>query len=103
MQEKINEIQQLYRQWLALQPKLEAAQEEWRHSMQIMQTIKDFYERDYLHYYEQIEKQDVNVSLATEGEYSIMSEDAIFDAIGEQHSLAWDWIRLGMQVVDPKD
>lgn len=102
MQEKINEIQQLYREWLALQPKLEAAQEEWKHSMHIMQKIKDFYEHDYLNYYEQIEAQEESVSLATEGEYSIMSEDAIFDAIGDQHRLAWDWIRLGMQVVDPK-
>ncbi|WP_311336895.1 DUF4298 domain-containing protein [Cardiobacterium hominis] len=37
----------------------------------------------------------------TEGEYRVLSEDAIFDALGDANRLAWGWMRLAMAALDP--
>ena len=37
----------------------------------------------------------------TEGEYRVLSEDALYNAFGEQYELAWQWMRLAMQSLDP--
>jgi len=99
-QQRIDEIQALYRRWLQLLPQLEAAQQQWRQAAQIMTELDKFYAAEYMAYTNAV-ADGLPVSLRTEGEYSVLSEDALYNAFGEQYELAWQWMRLAMQSLDP--
>ena len=86
-QARLNEVQALYREWLALLPQLEAAQAEWQRAAALIAQLEDFYTHEYLPLHE--------------GEYRVLSEDAIFDALGDANRLAWSWMRLAMAALDP--
>lgn len=99
-QRRIDEIQSLYREWLRLLPELEAAQDEWRKAAEIVRKLDGFYSGEYNRYYTEIEN-GLSVSLETEGEYSIMSQDALYDAFGDHYRLSWEWMRLAVASLDP--
>lgn len=99
-QRRIDEIQSLYREWLRLLPELEAAQDEWRKAAEIIRKLDGFYSGEYNRYYTEIEN-GLPVSLETEGEYSIMSQDALYDAFGDHYRLSWEWLRLAVASLDP--
>ncbi len=99
-QRRIDEIQSLYREWLRLLPELEAAQDEWRRAAEIVRKLDGFYSGEYNRYYTEIEN-GLPVSLETEGEYSIMSQDALYDAFGDHYRLSWEWLRLAVASLDP--
>ena len=99
-QRRIDEIQALYREWLRLLPKLEAAQDEWRKAAEIVRKLDGFYSGEYNRYYTEIEN-GLPVSLETEGEYSIMSQDALYDVFGDHYRLSWEWMRLAVASLDP--
>lgn len=99
-QRRIDEIQSLYREWLRLRPKLEAAQDEWRKAAEIVRKLDGFYSGEYNRYYTEIEN-GLPVSLETEGEYSVMSQDALYDAFGDHYRLSWEWMRLAVASLDP--
>lgn len=48
-QARLNEVQALYREWLALLPQLEAAQTEWQRAAALIAQLDDFYAHEYLH------------------------------------------------------
>ena len=98
-QRRIDEIQSLYRQWLRLLPALQAAQRQWRQASGLMRQLEDFYEQEYGPLNQAIAA-GLPVDLRTEGEYSVMSEDALYDAFGERQNLAWAWMRLAMKDLD---
>ena len=100
-QRRIDEIQSLYREWLRLLPELEAAQDEWRKAAEIIRKLDGFYSGEYNRYYTEIEN-GLPVSLETEGEYSIMSQDALYDAFGDHYRLSWEWMRLAVASLDPE-
>ena len=101
-QARIDRIQALYREWERLLPELEAAQEQWRHAMRLMREMSDFYDREYMPLHQAIEN-GLPVSLATEGEYSIMSEDALWNAFQQQYDLSWAWLRAATRELDPQN
>ena len=101
-QRRIDEIQSLYREWLRLLPELEAAQDEWRKAAEIVRKLDGFYSGEYNRYYTEIEN-GLPVSLETEGEYSIMSQDALYDAFGDHYHLAWQWLRDATAALDPEN
>lgn len=99
-QARIDAIQKLYREWTQLLPKLQAAQQDWQRGIEIMRELSHFYfEGEYMPYYEAIEN-GLAVNLHTEGEYSVMSQDALWDAFHEQHALAWQRLRSAIDVLD---
>lgn len=100
VQQRIDEIQSAYREWLQLQPQLEAAQQQWRRAETLMQRMTGFYDGEYREYFEAVE-QGLPVSLKTGGEYSVLSEDALFDAMGCHRHLAMAWLRLAVKALDP--
>lgn len=101
MQQEIDRLQALYREWTDLQPKLEAALADFQRSNELMAELSQFYfEGDYRAFNERIEQGEA-VNLHTEGEYSIMSEDALWNAYHEQSETAWAFVRSGLAVVDP--
>ena len=100
MQIRINEIQRLYRDWTQLVPKLEAARQDWQHGMEIMQKLAQFYfSGEFRHYYEALENSP-DIDLRTEGEYSVMSEDTLWNAFHEQRQFAWQRLRSAIAVLD---
>lgn len=99
-QQRIDEVQALYREWLALQPKLEQAQKDWQKSVQLMAQLEDFYlQGEYRDIYEQLEN-GANLDLTTKGEYSVMSEDAIWNAMYEQQQQLWQLLRFAVKHLD---
>ncbi|MFA9950427.1 DUF4298 domain-containing protein [Dentiradicibacter hellwigii] len=101
-QTRIDEIQQLYREWMQWQPKLQAAQSDWQHAAAIMQKLAQFYfGGEYNRYYNALAN-GLDVDLRTQGEYSVMSEDALWNAFGEQQTLAWQWLRAAVAALDPE-
>ena len=101
-QARIDRIQALYREWECLLPELEAAQEQWQHAMRLMREMSDFYDREYMPLHQAIEN-GLPVSLVTEGEYSIMSEDALWNAFQQQYDLSWAWLRAATRELDPQN
>ena len=101
-QQTLDRAQALYRRWLELLPRLEAAQREWQQAEAVMTELDAFYARDYLPLRD-AEAAGLPLSLHTAGEYSVLSEDAIFDALSERHRLAWQWLRLATAALDPEN
>ena len=101
-QQRIDEIQALYRRWLQLLPQLEAAQQQWRQAAQIMTELDKFYAAEYMAYTNAV-ADGLPVSLRTEGEYSVLSEDALFDAFADYTRLAWQQLRDATAALDPEN
>lgn len=99
-QARIDHIQKLYREWTKLLPKLEAAHQDWLRGEAVMRELAQFYfEGEYSRYRQALED-GLDVNLHTEGEYSIMSEDALWNAFTDQQSLAWQRLRSAVAVLD---
>ena len=99
-QARLNEVQALYREWLALLPRLEAAQAEWQRAAALIAQLDAFYAQEYLPLCDAVAG-GLALDERTEGEYRVLSEDAIFDALGDASRLAWGWMRLAMASLDP--
>ena len=97
--QRLEEIQSLYRQWLHMQPALEAAQQQWRQATAIIRRLEDFYEQEYGAYFQAVSDGQL-AEPPTEGEYGVMSEDALYNAFGEHQNLAWGWMRQAMKYLD---
>lgn len=98
-QDTLNTAQEAYRTWLGLQPKLQEAVQAIKQSAKQMAKLNDFYENDYRHLYEAREAGE-NLDLTTQGEYSVLSEDAIWNAMHEHDSDLWAILRTSMQALD---
>ena len=67
---------------------------------EIMQKLAQFYfDGEYRQYHEALES-GLNVNLHTQGEYSVMSEDALWNAFADQQTLAWQRLRSAIAVLD---
>ena len=99
MQKRIDEIQSKYREWCELLPQLEADIARWKHAASLMQDMDDFYTNEYQACHQAIEEV-ADVDLRTQGEYSIMSEDALWNSVGEFHQLAWEKLRSSENALD---
>lgn len=99
-QEELNEIQALYREWTRLMPQLEAAQQDWRCGEAIMRRLAQFYFNGGYRAAREAEEQGSQPDLRTEGEYSILSEDALWNAFHDQQTLAWQWLRAVIDTLD---
>lgn len=99
-QNRINEIQNAYREWLSLQEKLAQAQQDWQKSVELMQKMQTFYlDGEYQAIYEKIENGE-NFDLTTQGEHSIMSEDALWNAMHEHDQALWQMLRFAVKHLD---
>ena len=99
-QSRINHIQTLDREWTQLVPRLAAAQDDWQRGIEIMRELADFYfDGDYARL-QQAMGNGLSLDLHTAGEDSVMSEDAIWNALQEQQTLAWQRLRSTLAVSD---
>jgi hypothetical protein len=99
MQKRIDEIQSKYREWCHLLPQLEEDIRRWKHAVALIRDMDNFYTNEYQACHRAIED-GAEVDLRTEGEYSIMSEDALWNALGEFHQLAWLYLRSSVDALD---
>jgi len=86
----------------AAQARIDRIQAIYRECMQLMREMSDFYDREYMPLHQAIEN-GLPVSLATKGEYSIMSEDALWNAFQQQYDLSWAWLRAATHELDPQN
>ena len=88
--EEIQKMQDLYNQWVELLPELEKGIEQWKKANELLAPLSEFYSspkwRDL--------RENFNEPLETEGNYSVLSEDALWNAFHEQHQLALEWLKL---------
>lgn len=102
-QNRINEIQEKYREWKELHQKLTESLKYWQKSAELMKDLEKFYfSGEYQNIYEQIEN-GAEFDLKTKGEYSIMSEDTLWNAFHEQQSLLWKQLRFAVEQLDTNE
>ena len=84
MQNQIPHFQSLYREYLALQAQDEALFANLKRRQELIGQLKQFYfDGKWREYYEAIEN-GAEIDLTTQGEYSIMSQDALWDAFCDE-------------------
>lgn len=99
MQSQIPHLQSLYREYLALHAQDEAIFANLKRRQAIMAQLEQFYESKWREYYEAIEN-GADIDLTTEGEYSIMSQDALWDAFCEDRAFYEKLLALTQQALD---
>ncbi|MDO5059802.1 MAG: DUF4298 domain-containing protein [Neisseria sp.] len=104
-QQRVDEIQAVYREWLDLQPRLAEAERDWQKSADLMKRLEDFYfgkdggNGDFMRIYEDF-NEGADLDWTTEGEYSVLSQDTVWNAVHEQHNQAWRRLRSALAVLD---
>lgn len=99
-QDKINEIQAIYKEWLAVHERLEAAKQDLAKSSELMGKLQAFYfDGQWREIYEAIENGE-QFDLSTDGEYSVMGEDTIWNAVHDYDSTLWDFMRFCVKHLD---
>lgn len=99
-QERINHMQSLYKDWLNTQTQLETALAELKRSHQLIKELEQFYfEGEWQDIFQQIE-QGLDINLTTDGEYSVMGEDTLWNASHQQQALMWDFLRTATKALD---
>lgn len=99
-QTRINEIQAVYKEWLAVHERLETAKQDLAKSAELMGKLEGFYfDGEWRELYEKIENGE-QFDLTTDGEYSVMSEDTIWNAIHDHDSTLWDFMRFCVKHLD---
>lgn len=93
-------LQLCFERFCVLQQQLATAQTLWQESETILQQLKRYYHS--AQWLEDFERQDLKLHYSGEA-HSILSEDALYNAIHEHHAQAKQWIRLGLNAIDAKD
>lgn len=100
MSKKFNpqDIQQKYEQYRDLYRQIEAAQEQWKQAEKLWKEVQAYYQSGQWH-----EDHDESPSLkVAEGEYSILGEDTIWNALQDRQQQIIDWMRLGLDSLEER-
>ena len=69
-----------------------------------MEKMKAFYfGKDYRKIYDLIEEKKLDINLETQGEYSVMSEDALWNAVHEHQTLLWKFLKFSVKELDEEN
>ncbi|QLB19641.1 hypothetical protein A6B41_09380 [Mannheimia granulomatis] len=91
----IQKMQDLYNQWVELLPELEKGIEQWKKAAELLEPLSQFYSSPkWRELHDSFDEE-----LDTKGNYSILSEDALWNALAEQHQLALEWLRLSTALI----
>lgn len=82
----IQKIQDLYGKWVKLQPQLEKNIQQWRETVEIMAELKPFYSNP--KWIELYNMNDAELPFETNGNYSVLSQDALWNAFEEEQELS---------------
>lgn len=99
-QQRIEQVQAIYQEWLALQPKIQQAQADWQKNVELMAKLEEFYfDGEFLAIFDKMED-GLTLDLTTQGEDSVMGEDTIWDAVDEQQQALWWMMRFAVKHLD---
>lgn len=88
--EDIQQLQDRYNQWMTLSPELEKSLELWKQAEALLKPLSDFYgSPTWRELYDSFDEE-----LDTQGNYSILSEDALWNAFAEHRYLYEEMTKL---------
>ncbi|MFA9489512.1 MULTISPECIES: DUF4298 domain-containing protein [unclassified Mannheimia] len=88
--EDIQKMQDRYNQWVELLPELEKGLEQWKKANELLEPLSQFYyDPKWRELHDSFDEE-----LDTKGNYSVLSEDALWNALSDQHQLALEWLKL---------
>lgn len=103
IQKRVDEIQQLYKEWKNLHTELEASYYKWQKSTELMKQMESFYfDGEFQEIYQKIES-GLKIDFRTSGEYSVMSQDTLWNAFHEQETLLWKQLKLAVKILDKEN
>ena len=89
-------LQQQYEHCQDLHRQLIHAQQQWREAEQLWQDLSAYYQSA-----QWLEDYDNAPELqCREGEYSILAQDTLWNALEERRQLAIDWMKLGLKAIE---
>lgn len=99
-QRRVSKIQKLYHEWVQLVPTFEQSDKAWKRAIEIMDQLEDFYfEGEYNQVCDLIDNS-AELDLHTQGEYSVMGQDTLWNATAEMQSMAWRRLRSAIAFLD---
>ena len=102
LQNKINETQKKYDELCELLPELEADLVRFQRAVMLIRELENFAADDFLHIYEVMEDRE-EFDLKTNGNLSVMNEDAVWNAFCDFQRIAWARIREATAALDPNE
>ena len=102
LQNKINETQKKYDEWCELLPELEADLVRFQRAVMLIRELENFAADDFLHIYEVMEDGE-EFDLKTNGNLSVMNEDAVWNAFCDFQRIALARIREATAALDPNE
>lgn len=103
-QQRIDDIQALYRQFEQNKTALAKSQALWQQTAQIAKTLQDFYDKEFSPIYDAIE-QGVPLDLLSvinDETYSIMAEDTLWNGFYDYQQLLWWQMKFALAELEPK-
>ena len=89
-------LQQKYAQWHDLHRQMREAQQKWQAAEKLWQELQAYYQSErWLEDYENAPELSCR-----EGEYSILSQDTLWNALEERRQQAIDWMKLSLSVIE---
>ncbi len=97
MLQQVQEMQDLYAQWMKLLPELEKSMAQWKNASQILDRLQAFYfDPQWLELCETVDES----RLTMQGNYSVLSQDAIWNALHDRRRLAIEWLKQIVAVLE---
>ncbi|MCK3655607.1 hypothetical protein A4G19_07545 [Pasteurellaceae bacterium Macca] len=94
--EKIQALQDDYNEWCALVPILEQSFAQWQRAGELAQRLARFYTTpEWLELHENF-----NQELDTQGNFSILSEDGLWNSLDEQRQRTMKLLKLAVKLLD---
>ncbi len=94
--QQIQQLQDKYNQLITLQIELGKSLEIWQQAQRLSQELTDFYQSPkWLELHENYHK-----ALETQGNFSILSEDAIWNSLSEQRQLKFRLLKLAVEMLE---
>ena len=89
-------LQQQYEQWHDLHRQMREAQQKWQAAEKLWQELQAYYQSEqWLEDYENAPELSCR-----EGEYSILSQDTLWNALEERRQQAIDWMKLSLSAIE---
>ncbi|MDO4433942.1 MAG: DUF4298 domain-containing protein [Alysiella sp.] len=99
-QQELDRVQTLYREWTKLLPELEADIYRWQKAIDLIQQIEDFYTNGHYRTLYEAQEKGIQLNTHTEGEYSILSEDAIWNALHDFRQLTLQRLKSAVSALE---
>ncbi|MCR1838689.1 DUF4298 domain-containing protein [Pasteurella caecimuris] len=97
MQQKIQKAQDNYGRLLELQKKLAESLKDWQETTKLVQELETFYQQpEWIALHDNSEK----YTFDTKGNFSVLSEDAIWNALWEQRNLEEKLVEIIKPILD---